>query len=110
MTCSPTGSSIVIDKCVVPGVDAADLHLNDESCAAIAVGEDQWKIESTSVAGCGASASFGDEVLKIANTLHIGNSIVEGLVFGKGANVEFTCNYNSKVSVVSNYVSRKGSN
>ena len=78
VTCSSTAVSISIDKCVVPGVDATALHLNDESCAAVADGETHWKIESSTVAGCGATASFENDAFQIANTLYIGNSVVNG--------------------------------
>ena len=107
VTCSSTGVSISIDKCVVPGVDATALHLNDETCAAVADGETHWKIESSTVTGCGATASFENNFFQFANTLHIGNSVVNNAVFGRNAAVGFVCNYNSKVSAVSNYASRK---
>ncbi|CAG5104751.1 Oidioi.mRNA.OKI2018_I69.chr1.g1505.t1.cds [Oikopleura dioica] len=105
VTCSSTGVTISIDKCAVPGVEASDIHLNDPSCAAVEDGETHWTIESSTVTGCGASASFGNDVFSFANVLHIGNSVVNNLVFGRNAAVDFVCNYNSQVSASSNFVS-----
>ena len=109
MTCTSTGTVITIDKCVVPDVDASALHLNDASCAAVAEGDDHWKIESSSVAGCGAEGSLEDSVFTFANALHIGQSVRNGMVFGRRATVGYACKYNSKVSAVSKYSSRKRS-
>ena len=108
MTCSSTGVTILIDKCAVPGVDAASLHLNDDSCIAVAEGETHWKIESSTLGGCGAIPTFEDNIFKFANTLKMGKSVVNNIIFSKGAAVDFVCNYNSQVTAVSNFVSRRG--
>ena len=105
VTCSSTGVAILLDKCAVPGVDASAIHLNDEACVAVAEGETHWKVESTTVAGCGATASFANDQFTFANTLKIGNGVVNGLVFGRNAAVNFVCNYNAQVSASSNFIS-----
>ena len=108
VTCSSTGVSISIDKCVVPEVPATALHLNDASCMGVEQSESQWKIESNSVHGCGSSATFDQGVLRFGNALHIGKPVANGIVFGRSAEVGFSCNYKSQASAVSSFTSRTG--
>ncbi|CAG5109423.1 Oidioi.mRNA.OKI2018_I69.chr2.g3964.t1.cds [Oikopleura dioica] len=44
VTCSSEGVSILIDKCVVPDVAKAAIHLNDENCLAVDGDDDKWEI------------------------------------------------------------------
>ena len=103
ITCTPTGTSILIDKCVTPGVNAMDIHLNDPNCTAFNQNATSWKIVSSSVGGCGATRSFENEIFTFSNTLHFGRSIINSIVVGRSAAVDFSCKFNSHASAIRNY-------
>ncbi|CBY24885.1 unnamed protein product [Oikopleura dioica] len=103
VTCSTSGSSITIDKCVFPGVDDTGLTLIDTNCYAI---EDpgnstQWLIESATVDGCGAVLNYTDPDFIFENTLYAAEGIENGIITQRPVSVDFSCTYEGETSVSS---------
>ena len=98
----------MIDRCVVPEIAAASIHLNDASCSAVAEGDATWKIDVSSINGCGAIPTLDNNILSFANALHIGNRVVSNFYLGRSAEVGFACNYNTQATATSSFVPRKG--
>ena len=110
VTCATDKVTLVINKCVVPDVAAEKIHLKDAGCFAVAEGESDWKIESASIAGCGAVSSFDKDnnLIVLSNSLFIGNIEVDGVKFGRSAELGYECKFNSQASASSKYSARKG--
>ncbi|CAG5109735.1 Oidioi.mRNA.OKI2018_I69.chr2.g4234.t1.cds [Oikopleura dioica] len=53
ITCGASGPTIFLDKCVVPEVDQASIHLNHDNCSAVEDGTTHWKITPSSFYDCG---------------------------------------------------------
>ncbi|CBY18417.1 unnamed protein product [Oikopleura dioica] len=90
--CSTTGVEVIIDKCAVPGVDPATIHLKDSTCSAVEYTKDSWMV----VAGfsdCGMELGFSDEKVTLENTLMLGKAIIDGRVVSRKYEIDFSCNY-----------------
>lgn len=102
VTCSTSGSSITVDKCVFPGVSDTGLTLNDANCFAVDHNNStQWLIESGTVDGCGATLNYTDPEFIFQNTLNAEQGEENNIVTQRPVSVDFSCTYEGETSVSS---------
>ncbi|CBY07025.1 unnamed protein product [Oikopleura dioica] len=100
VVCSANGAEVTIDKCAVPDVDPATIHLKDTACSATEENENTWKVV-TGFADCGSEFGFAEEKLTLQNSLMIGPSIVAGRQQSRKFKIAFSCSYNDDVQASS---------
>ena len=105
MTCSSTGTEILLNKCVARGVEPDQIHLHEPACHAVDYDEDHMIIASPSATSCGAVPYATEGVFHYDNYLIIGGKTINGIVLGRPSSSLYTCSFNTTTTVSSAYVS-----
>jgi len=103
VTCSTSGSSVIVDKCVFPGVADTGLTLNDASCYAVDNPGDatEWLILSNTIDGCGATLNYTDPEFVFENTIFAEQGEENGIITQRPVSIDFSCTYEGETSVSS---------
>ncbi|CAG5080182.1 Oidioi.mRNA.OKI2018_I69.PAR.g9498.t1.cds [Oikopleura dioica] len=89
ITCSPTGMSLSLHQCVLPGVSAPTLL--DTDCTAT-LADDTFTLDTT-LDGCDTAFILDDDVVTFTNYLLAPGGVTGGIMTSKPVQLEFSCDF-----------------
>ncbi|CAG5102879.1 Oidioi.mRNA.OKI2018_I69.chr1.g508.t1.cds [Oikopleura dioica] len=81
VTCSSTGTEILLNKCVAPDVEPDKINLNEPACHAVDFDDEHYRIATPSATSCGAMLHETEGVLHYEYITDFGMKVKSCVIF-----------------------------